>query len=75
MYNKVKFIRQYLKTHDSFIKSKIAEISKIVDESKTAQEIRKDNLPSHLVIFPLLLAYYEEDDYHLYKIIAVSFTH
>lgn len=71
--NKVKPIRQYLKTCHAIKKNKSQELKEIIKECKEATEIRKDNFPDNAIIFPLLVLYFEENIEMLYKIIDVSF--
>ena len=71
--NKMKSIRQYLKTCQFLKKNKSNELKKLVTECKEAIEIRKDNLPNNVIIFPLLVLYFKENEEMLYKIVDVSF--
>ncbi|XP_039307544.1 uncharacterized protein LOC105207072 isoform X2 [Solenopsis invicta] len=65
--NKTKSIRQYFK-HSQ--KKKANEINEIINDCKTAVQIRKDKIPKLLVIFRLLIFYFNEKENFLFKIIG-----
>lgn len=67
---KIKPLRQYLKFCKRGNTDKRTEI---INDCKVAVEVRKDKVPKILIIFKLLVNYFQESENVLFKIINVSY--
>lgn len=69
---KAKTLRHHFMLNEKLFTKKYEEYEKIKQERNTARSVSRDDLPNHLVIFPLLILFFKEQTDCLYKIINVS---
>lgn len=69
---KTKPLRQYLKTSKN-LKRKEEKVNTIIAECQEYFQITKDQMPKILVVFSLLIEYFEEKENFLFKVIDVGY--